>query len=209
MVLTLQKDGGTAHTAEMVQAWCQRTSLLSGWCTCDPILHLALIQWTLWYGPNRSRKLAKYFIKVWKLGWKIIRIIDVVDSETVRATCAQVIQRIRRINREKCGYIELAVMHVDDYTFFCDSHQFYYSCCFCFRKKKRKFSSLHLGGGPCVLLICFVTNFMVNLEQQSLVWNPKNNDYFFFKDQGEWLLSQAQLTDDTAHVVSQMMSLNT
>ena len=65
------------------------------------------------------------------------------ESETVRGTYTQVIQWILSVIREKGGYTEQSVTHVDDYTFFFDFRNFLCICPFCFRMN-RIFNSLHL-----------------------------------------------------------------
>ena len=75
--------------------------------------------------------------------------MDKIESEPVRATCAHAIQRVRRVIREKRGYVKKSVIHEEDYTFFLDFRKFRCFCPFSFRLK-RIFNSLLLGGGPCI-----------------------------------------------------------
>ena len=48
----------------------------------------------------------------------------------MRATCAQVIERLSRVIRGNGRYTELSVINVEDYTFFLDFRKFHYTCFF-------------------------------------------------------------------------------
>ena len=136
----LQQDGATTHTAKMVQAWCQRSFITFCQRKCGPLLHLTLIPCTLGCGSYWSRELGQKK--------KLTESFDQVESETVRATCAQVSQQFRHVIREDDGFIEKSVIYFEDYTLFFHFPKIHCICHFCFRMN-RIFNSIHLGGRPC------------------------------------------------------------
>ena len=69
----------------------------------DPLLLLILIRWTLGYGPSWRERPALCHIQ--KLKKKLKESWAKIESETIRATCDQVISRPRRVIIEKGGYI--------------------------------------------------------------------------------------------------------
>ena len=60
---------------------------------------------------------------------------DRAESETLRATCAHVIQRLRRVIQEKGGYVEKSVPHIKDDTFFYEFSKFTFFLSFLFLNK--------------------------------------------------------------------------
>ena len=72
-----------------------------------PLLLLILILWNLGYGPSWERKAcAVLHSNVEKLKKKLKESWAKIESETICATCDQVISRLRRVIIEKGGYIE-------------------------------------------------------------------------------------------------------
>ena len=115
--VTLQQDGATAHTAKMVQAWCKNNFksfwLKELWPPSSPdlnpmdfgiwdMVHLGEI-WPIfgiWSICAVSHSNVEKLKKKLKESWAKI------ETETIRATCDQVISRLRRVIIEKGGYIE-------------------------------------------------------------------------------------------------------
>ena len=105
--VTLQQDGATSHTANLVQAWC-RCNFKGFW------------EKELW--PSSSPDLNPMDLGLWSiletkacrtshpnldsLKQKLTSAWDEIDPEVVRATCAQVLPRLRKVIKNKGGYIE-------------------------------------------------------------------------------------------------------
>ena len=105
--VTLQQDGATSHTANSVQAWC-RCNFKGFW------------EKELW--PPSSPDLNPMDFGLWSiletkacrtshpnldsLKRKLTSAWDEIDPEVVRATCAQVLPRLRKVIKNKGGYIE-------------------------------------------------------------------------------------------------------
>ena len=99
--LTLQQDGATAHTAKMAQAWCQINFaafwLKEIWPPLSSDLNIIdlgictiMEQTACIMSQTNEEVLKKKLADSW----------DQIEGETVRATCAQMIQSLRRIFRE-------------------------------------------------------------------------------------------------------------
>ena len=105
--VTLQQDGATAHTAEMVQAWCKDNfkSFWSKkfWPPSSPDLNP--MEFGIWSISER-KACAVSHSNVEKLKKKLKEFRAKIESETIRATCDQVISRLRRVIIEKGRYIE-------------------------------------------------------------------------------------------------------
>ena len=105
--LTLQQDDATAHTAKNVQAWCKKnfTAFLSKkmWPPSSPDLNP--MDFGIW-SILKQKACTVSHPNVEVLKKKGTESWDQIENETVRATCAQVIQRLRCVIREKSGYIE-------------------------------------------------------------------------------------------------------
>ena len=105
--VTLQQDGATSHTANSVKAWC-RCNFKGFW------------EKELW--PPSSRDLNPMDFGLWSiletkacrtshpnldsLKRKLTSAWDEIDPEVVRATYAQVLPRLRKVIKNKGGYIE-------------------------------------------------------------------------------------------------------
>ena len=105
--VTLQQDGATSHTANSVQAWC-RCNFKGFW------------EKELW--PPSSPDLNPMDFGLWSiletkacrtshpnldsLKRKLTSAWDEIDPEVVHATCAQVLPRLRKVIKNKGGYIE-------------------------------------------------------------------------------------------------------
>ena len=105
--VTLQQDGATSHMANSVQAWC-RCNFKGFW------------EKELW--PPSSPDLNPMDFGLWSiletkacrtshpnldsLKRKLTSAWDEIDPEVVRATCAQVLPQLRKVIKNKGGYIE-------------------------------------------------------------------------------------------------------
>ena len=105
--ITFQQDGATSHTSRLVQNWCKdnfKTSLHKElWPPCPPDMNSmdlgisSILKQKACSVTHRSMTdLKEKPKKCWAES----------DSETVRATCDQVIPRLRRVIKEKGGYIK-------------------------------------------------------------------------------------------------------
>ena len=105
--VTLQQDGATAHTANLVQAWCKDNfkSFWSKelWPPSSPDLNP--MDFGIW-SILEQKACTQSHSSVEALKQKLIKSWDEIDVQTVRATCDQVIPRLRRVIRQKGGYIE-------------------------------------------------------------------------------------------------------
>ena len=105
--VTLQQDGATAHTAKMVQAWCKDKfkSFWSKelWPASSPDLNR--MDFGIWSTLERNACSVSHS-NMEKLKKKLKESWAKIESETIRATCDQVISRLRRVIIEKGGYIE-------------------------------------------------------------------------------------------------------
>jgi len=105
--LTLQQDGATAHTAKMVQAWC-RDNFRGFWSKelwppSSPDLNpMDFGIWSIL--EQKACRVSHQSVEVLKK--KLTESWEEIDRETVRATCDQVVPRLRRVLKEKGGYIE-------------------------------------------------------------------------------------------------------
>ena len=99
--------GTTAHTAKMVQAWCKDNfkSFWSKklWPPSSPDLNP--MDFGIWLILER-KACAVSHSNVEKLKKKLKESWAKIESETIRATCDQVISRLRRVIIENGGYIE-------------------------------------------------------------------------------------------------------
>ena len=105
--LTLQQDGATAHTAKIVQAWYKEnfTAFWSKemWPPSSPDLNpMDFGIWSIL--EQKACTVSHPNVEVLKK--KLTESWDQIESETVHATCAQVIQCLRRVIWKKGGYIE-------------------------------------------------------------------------------------------------------
>ena len=105
--LTLQQDGVTAHTAKMVQEWCKEHFKAFWpkdiWPPSSPDLNpMDFGIWSIL--EQKACKVSHSSVEVLKQ--KLTESWDEIDFETVRATCAQVSERLLRVIRAKGGYIE-------------------------------------------------------------------------------------------------------
>ena len=105
--LTLQQDGATAHTAKMVQEWCKEHFKAFWpkdiWPPSSPDLNpMDFGIWSIL--EQKACKVSHSSVVVLKQ--KLTESWDEIDFETVRATCVQVSERLRRVIRAKGGYIE-------------------------------------------------------------------------------------------------------
>ena len=104
--VTFQQDGATAHTAKMVQAWCKNNfkSFWSKklWLPSSPDLNP--MDFGVWSILERKTCAVSHSnvekLKKLKESWAKI------ESETICATCDQVISRLHRVIIEKGEYIE-------------------------------------------------------------------------------------------------------
>ena len=105
--VTLQQDGATAHTAKMFQAWCKDNfkSFWSKelWSPSSPDLNP--MDFGIWSILER-KACAVSHSNMEKLKKKLKESWAKIESETIRATCDQVISRLRCVIIEKGGYIE-------------------------------------------------------------------------------------------------------
>ena len=106
--VTLQQDAATAHiNGSMVQAWCKDNfkSFWSkeGWPPFSPDLNP--MDFEIWSILER-KACAVSHLNVEKLKKKLKEFWAKLESETIRATCDQVISRLCRVIIEKGGYIE-------------------------------------------------------------------------------------------------------
>ena len=105
--VTLQQDRATAHTAKMVQAWCKDNFKFFWskelWPSSSPDLNP--MDFGIWSILER-KACAVSHSNVEKLKKKLKESWAKIESETIRATCDQVISRLRRVIIEKGGYIE-------------------------------------------------------------------------------------------------------
>ena len=105
--LTLQQDGATAHTAKMVQEWCKEHFKAFWpkdiWPPSSPDLNpMDFGIWSIL--EQKACKVSHSSVEVLKQ--KLTESWDEIDFETVRATCVQVSECLRRVIRAKGGYIE-------------------------------------------------------------------------------------------------------
>ena len=104
--VTLQQDGATVHTAKMVQAWCKDNFKFFWskvlWPPSSPDLNP--MDFGIWSILER-KACAVSHSNVEKLKKKLKEWAK-IESETIGATCDQVISRPRRVIIEKGGYIE-------------------------------------------------------------------------------------------------------
>ena len=104
--VTLQQDGVTAHIAKIVQAWCKENykSFWSKELWPPSFPDLNPMDFGIWSILERKASTVSHSnvekLKKFKESWAKI------ESETIRATCDQIISRLRRVIIEKGGYIE-------------------------------------------------------------------------------------------------------
>ena len=104
--VTLQQDGATAHTAKMVQAWC-KDNFKSFWSKelWPPSPDLNPLDFGIWSFLERKACTVSHS-NVEKLKKKLKESWAKIESETIHATCDQVISRLCRVIIEKGRYIE-------------------------------------------------------------------------------------------------------
>ena len=105
--ITLQQDGTTSHTARLVQDWCKDNFKSFWpkelWPPSSPDLNS--MDFGIWSILDQKFCAVSYS-SVEVLKQKLTKSWAKIDAETVRATCDQVIPRLRRVIKEKGGYIE-------------------------------------------------------------------------------------------------------
>ena len=105
--VTLQQDGATSHTANSVQAWCRCN--FKGfwekelWPLSSPDLNP--MDFGLW-SILETKACRTSHPNLDSLKQKLTSAWDEIDPEVVRATCAQVLPRLRKVIKNKGGYIE-------------------------------------------------------------------------------------------------------
>ena len=105
--ITLQQDGATSHTANLVQEWCKRN--MAGfwpkelWPPSSPDLNpMDLAIWSI----LESKACSSNHPSVEILKHELKTCWDEISEETIRASCSQVPDRLRRVVKAKGGYIE-------------------------------------------------------------------------------------------------------
>jgi len=105
--ITLQQDGATSHTARMVQDWCKDNFKAFWpkdlWPPSSPDLNP--MDFGIW-SILEQKACAVSHPNVDVLKQKLSKAWDEIEAETVRATCRQVIPRLRRVVKEKGSYVE-------------------------------------------------------------------------------------------------------
>ena len=105
--ITLQQDGATSHTANLVQEWCNKN--MAGfwtkelWPPSSPDLNP--MDFAIW-SILESNACSSYHSSVTSLKAKLKHCWDQISPETIRASCNQVTDRLRRVVEAKGGYIE-------------------------------------------------------------------------------------------------------
>ena len=105
--ITFQQDGATSHTAKMVQEWCE-ANFKSFWSKeflppSSPDLNP--MDFGIWSILEQKACVVSHLsVKVLKA--KLKKCWAEIEAETVRATCTQVIPRLRRVIKNKEEYIE-------------------------------------------------------------------------------------------------------
>ena len=105
--VTLQQDGATSHTANSVQAWCRCN--FKGfwekelWPLSSPDLNP--MDFGLW-SILETKAFCTSHPNLDSLKRKLTSAWDEIDPKVVRATCAQVLPRLRKVIKNKGGYIE-------------------------------------------------------------------------------------------------------
>ena len=105
--ITLQQDGATSHTAKAVQHWCKTN--FKGfwekevWPPSSPDLNP--MDFGIWSILEQKACLTSH-PNIETLKRKLKASWEQIDPEVVRATCAQVLPRLRRLVKNKGGYIE-------------------------------------------------------------------------------------------------------
>ena len=105
--VTLQQDGATSHTAKTVQSWCKENFT---------------VFWSKEFWPPSSPDLNPMDFGVWSmldhkacatshknidaLKYSLNKSWNEISPETLRATCSQVIDRLRCVIRAKGGYFK-------------------------------------------------------------------------------------------------------
>ena len=112
--ITFQQDGATSHTARLVQNWCKNNFKSFWhkelWPPCSPGLNpMDFGIWTI----LEQKACSVTHTSVTALTEKLKKCWVEIDSETVRATCDQVVPRSRRVIKEKGGYIELLCQYIE------------------------------------------------------------------------------------------------
>ena len=105
--ITLQQDGATSHTAKAVQHWCKTN--FKGfweeevWPLSSPDLNP--MDFGIW-SILEQKACSTSHPNIETLKRKLKASWEEIDPEVVRATCAQVLPRLRRLVKNKGGYIE-------------------------------------------------------------------------------------------------------
>ena len=102
--ITLQQDRATSHTANLVQEWCNKNMAsfltMELWPPFSPDLHPRdFAVWRILDSNSRS----SYHPSVMSLIAKLRHCWDKILPETIRASCNQVTDRLRRVMENK-GY---------------------------------------------------------------------------------------------------------
>ncbi|XP_076067677.1 uncharacterized protein LOC143040467 [Oratosquilla oratoria] len=105
--ITLQQDGATSHTANIVQKWCKEN--MAGfwpkelWPPSSPDLNP--MDFSIWSILEREACCSNH-ANIETLKVKLRSCWDKISPETIRAACSDVHNRLRRLVRAKGGYIE-------------------------------------------------------------------------------------------------------
>mgnify|MGYP000504172705 CR=1 FL=1 len=96
--VTLQQGGATAHTAELVRAWC-KDNFKSFWTKelwppSSPDLNP--MDFGIW-SILEQKTCTVFHPSVEVLKRKLTKFWEKIDAETVRVTCTQVVPRLRRV----------------------------------------------------------------------------------------------------------------
>ena len=109
----LQHDGATSHTANRVWEWCKRN--MTGfwpkelWNPSSP--DLSSMDFAVW-SILESKACSSNHPNLGALKNRLKACWDEISEETVRASCSQVPDRLRRVVKAKGGYIENLVFTV-------------------------------------------------------------------------------------------------
>ena len=105
--ITLQQDGATSHTANLVQEWCKRNMVgfwpKELWPPSSPDLNP--MDFAIW-SILENKACSSNHQSVEALKHRLRICWDEISGETIRASCIQVPDRLRRVVKAKGGYIE-------------------------------------------------------------------------------------------------------
>ena len=105
--ITLQQDGATSHTANLVQEWCKENMAefwpKELWPPSSPDLNpMDFVVWSI----LESKACSSNYSSIEALKAKLCTCWDKISPETKCTSCNQVHDRLRHLVKAKGGYIE-------------------------------------------------------------------------------------------------------